>query len=144
MHFKQFDCLPNPTQSSLKRYEEIYELRAVTIWKFFTNTITTIIIVNSSNHMKLPKITILFLAISDTCIVERNFNRSTLSYVTIVCIMFWIVEHLMNNKLDMGSILYEGDSHKSGVIGKTFMYRKRIEAKNPIRYLVQENIFSTF
>ena len=94
--------------------------------------------------MKLPKRTILFLAISNTCIVERNFNRSTLSYVTIVCIMFWIVEHLMNNKLDMGSILYEGDSHKSGVIGKTFMYRKRIEAKNPIRYLVQENIFSTF
>ena len=94
--------------------------------------------------MKLPKRTILFLAISNTCIVERNFNRSTLSYVTIVCIMFWIVEHLMNNKLDMGSILYEGDSHKSGVIGKKFYVQKRIEAKNPIRYLVQENIFSTF
>ena len=75
--------------------------------------------------MKLPKRLILFSAVSNTCIVGRNFNRSTLSYVTIVCIMFWIVEHLMNNKLDMGSILYEGDSHKSGVIGKKFYVQKK-------------------
>ena len=67
MHFKQFDCLPNPTQSSLKCYEEIYVLRAVTISKCFTNNITTIIIrisllihldkfLNHINYMKYVKL----------------------------------------------------------------------------------------
>ena len=56
MHFKQFDCLPNPTQSSLKCYEEIYVLRAVTISKCFTNNITTIIIVLISEPYKLHEI----------------------------------------------------------------------------------------
>ena len=61
MHFKQFDCLPNPTQSSLKCYEEIYVLRAVTISKCFTNNITTMIIhldkfLNNINYMKYVKL----------------------------------------------------------------------------------------